>query len=122
MRQDLLKSVLDKLNAASADIDASAIISSDGLIFASSLPGEQLDQDRVSALSAALLSIGVRLATELGCGALQQLMLKSELVYVIAMQTRPETVLIAVLKPTAKPGLAVIDVLRAAEAAELIMK
>lgn len=121
MRSHLLKTVLDELNEASADIDTAAIVSSDGLMLASSLPSEQ-DQDRVGVSSATLLSIGSRLASDLGCGKLQQLVIKSELGYLIAAPSGLETILVAVVKAEAKPGMAVIDVLRAAETAELILK
>ena len=46
---------LRRLQAAQPDIEASAVVSLDGLIIASNLP-EEAEEDRVSAMSAALLS------------------------------------------------------------------
>ena len=48
MREQLLISVLSDLNATSADIIASAVISSDGLPIATLIP-QGLDADRVGA-------------------------------------------------------------------------
>ena len=56
---------LRELQASSPDIEASAIVSVDGLSIASALP-QGVEEDRVSAMSAAMLSLGERIATELG--------------------------------------------------------
>ena len=55
MRADMLNSILSELNGTSADIEASGIISTDGLMMAAQLPAG-LDEDRVGAMSAAMLS------------------------------------------------------------------
>ena len=52
MREDLLTSILAELNATSADIEACAVLSTDGLMIASLLP-QGLDPDRVGAMGAA---------------------------------------------------------------------
>ena len=57
MNEDEIKAVLSVLNSHSADIQASALISTDGFVIASAL-AEGMDEDRVSALVAATLSLG----------------------------------------------------------------
>jgi len=52
---------LRNLQASTADIEASAVVSVDGLIMASALPRD-VEEDRVSAMSAAMLSLGERIA------------------------------------------------------------
>lgn len=59
MRTDMFQQVLDDLNSSSADVEASALILKDGLMIASALPSG-IDEDRVGAMSAALLSLGAR--------------------------------------------------------------
>ena len=49
MRSNMLQTVLNDLNGTSADIEASAIISSDGLMMAALLPNT-VDEDRVGAM------------------------------------------------------------------------
>ena len=70
-RTDLMVARLREMQAASPDIEASAVVSVDGLIMASALPAD-VEEDRVSAMSAAMLSLGERIASELGRGGLEQ--------------------------------------------------
>ena len=58
MRNNQLQQILNDLNGSTADIEASALISTDGLMMASALP-QGMDEDRVGAMTAALLSLGV---------------------------------------------------------------
>ena len=76
MRADMLTSILSELNGSTADIEASAVISTDGLMMASLLPAG-MDEDRVGAMSAAMLSLGDRTAKELARGALEQVLVKA---------------------------------------------
>ena len=59
------------------DIEASAVVSVDGLSIASALP-QGVEEDRVSAMSAAMLSLGERIASELGRGTLEQVYIKGK--------------------------------------------
>ncbi|MCS7179638.1 MAG: roadblock/LC7 domain-containing protein, partial [Anaerolineae bacterium] len=49
------------------EVEASVLVSVDGLTIASALPSG-VEEDRVSAMSAAMLSLGERIAGELGRG------------------------------------------------------
>lgn len=105
---------LRDLQASSPDIEASAIVSVDGLSIASALP-QNVEEDRVSAMSAAMLSLGERIATELGRGALEQVYIKGENGYVLLMSVGEEAVLTAMARKQAKLGLILLDMRRAAE-------
>ena len=113
MREDVLTSVLNELNGTSADIEASAVISTDGLMMAAMLP-QGLDQDRVGAMSAALLSLGDRTSSELLRGSLEQVLIKGDDGYVVMTHAGDEAVLTVLAKPDAKLGLIFLDVKRAA--------
>ncbi len=115
MRSDLLTNVLSDLNGASADIEASAIISTDGLMMAAQLPSG-LDEDRVGAMGAAMLSLGDRTAQELSRGTLEQVLIKGDSGYVLMTYAGHEAVLSVLAKPEARLGLIFLDVKRAAEA------
>jgi hypothetical protein len=115
MRTDMLQHTLLELNGATADIEASALISIDGLMMASALP-QGMDEDRVGAMSAALLSLGDRAARELARGNLQRVLIQGERGYVIMASAGPEAVLTLLAKPNAKLGLIFLDMRRAAEA------
>jgi predicted regulator of Ras-like GTPase activity (Roadblock/LC7/MglB family) len=119
-RSELMVDRLRDLQASSPDIEASAVVSVDGLSIASALP-QEVEEDRVSAMSAAMLSLGERIATELGRGTLEQVYIKGEHGYVILMSVGEEAVLTALAREQAKLGLIFLDMRRATEAlSELI--
>src|SRR5574340_1171893 len=105
---------LRELQASSPDIEASAIVSVDGLTIASALP-QGVEEDRVSAMSAAMLSLGERIANELGRGSVEQVYIKGQAGYVILMAVGREAVLTALAGDQAKLGLVFLDMRRAAE-------
>jgi predicted regulator of Ras-like GTPase activity (Roadblock/LC7/MglB family) len=113
MRSELLVSVLSELNGASADIEATGLVSTDGLMMAAVLPAT-LDEDRVGAMSAAMLSLGDRTAQELTRGELEQVLIKGKSGYVLMTHAGKEAVLTVLAKPNAKLGLIFLDVKRAA--------
>ncbi|MEJ2619256.1 MAG: roadblock/LC7 domain-containing protein [Candidatus Thiodiazotropha sp.] len=115
MREDMLASILSDLNGSSADIEASAVISTDGLIMASLLPAN-LDEDRVGAMSAAMLSLGDRTASELTRGSLEMVLIKGSDGYVVMTHAGEEAVVSVQAKSSAKLGLVFLDIKRAAEA------
>jgi len=110
----MLTSILSELNGSSADIEASAIVSTDGLMMAALLPGG-MDEDRVGAMSAALLSLGDRTAKELARGGLEQVLIKGDKGYILMTHAGDDAVLTVLAKPQAKLGLIFLDVKRAAE-------
>jgi predicted regulator of Ras-like GTPase activity (Roadblock/LC7/MglB family) len=105
---------LRDLQASTPDVQASAIVSVDGLSIASALP-QEVEEDRVSAMSAAMLSLGERIASELGRGALEQVYIKGENGYVLLMSVGEEAVLTVMARKEAKLGLILLDMRRAAE-------
>ncbi len=110
----MLTSILTELNGTSSDIEASGIISTDGLMIAAALP-HGIDEDRVGAMSAAMLSLGDRTAQELNRGGLEQVLIKGAAGYVVMIYAGDEAVLTVLAKPNAKLGLIFLDVKRAAE-------
>lgn len=111
---------LRDLQASSTDIEASAVVSVDGLTMASALPSD-IEEDRVSAMSAAMLSLGERIANELGRGVLDQVYIKGQTGYVILMSIEREAVLTVLARDKAKLGLLFLDMRRAAEDLEKIL-
>ncbi|HEC22345.1 MAG TPA: hypothetical protein ENI95_05445 [Chloroflexi bacterium] len=95
-------------------IEASAVVSVDGLIIASALPAG-VEEDRVSAMSAAMLSLGERIASELGRGILDQVYIRGDNGYVILMASGEEAVLTVLADKEARLGLIFLEMRRAAE-------
>jgi predicted regulator of Ras-like GTPase activity (Roadblock/LC7/MglB family) len=119
-RTERMVDELRNLQFNSSDIEASAVVSVDGLIMASALP-TGIEEDRVSAMSAAMLSLGERIAGELGRGYLDQVYIKGENGYVILMSVGEEAVLTALARKEAKLGLIFLDMRRAVEELEQIV-
>jgi len=113
-RTEQLISRLQDLQTSSTDVEASAVVSVDGLIIASALP-PTVEEDRVSAMSAAMLSLGERIASELGRGVLSQVYVKGDQGYVLLMSVGREAVLTVLARQEAKLGLIFLDMRRAAE-------
>jgi len=113
-RNQLLVECLRKLQTSSPDIEASAIVSVDGLSIASALP-QGVEEDRVSAMSAAMISLGERIASELGRGSLEQVFIKGLKGFVVLMSIGEDAVLTALASEQAKLGLVFLDMRRAAE-------
>ena len=101
------------LRAGSPDIEASAVVSVDGLTIASDLPAG-VEEDRVSAMSAAMLSLGERIAGELARGSLDQVYIHGKEGYVVLMSAGEEAVLTVLARKEAKLGLILYDVRKAA--------
>lgn len=110
-RTEQLVERLRDLQASSGDVEAAAIVSVDGLSMASSLPAH-FEEDRVSAMSAAMLSLGERIATELGRGMLEQVYVKGQNGYVILTAVGEEAVLTVLARKDAKPGMVFLEVAR----------
>lgn len=119
-RTQNMYNLLRELQHASPDIEASAVVSVDGLSIASALP-QDVEEDRVSAMSAAMLSLGDRISSELGRGTLNQVYVKGDEGYVILMSIGEEAVLTALANNRAKLGLILLDMRRTAEALEALI-
>lgn len=105
---------LRDLQASSPDIEASAVVSVDGLTIATALPSD-VEEDRVAAMSAAMLSLGERISNELGRGSLDQVYIKGVNGFAILMSIGEEAVLTLLARKQAKLGLVFLDMRRAVE-------
>jgi len=113
-RADQMVERLRTMQAAAPDIEASAIVSVDGLIMASALQ-QGVEEDRVSAMSAAMLSLGERISSELGRGSLEQVYIKGDEGSIVLTSVGDEAVLTALARHDAKLGLIFLEMRRAAE-------
>jgi len=112
-RSSQLDRALADLLAQASEIEAAAVVSFDGLPMASALPAT-MDEDRVAAMSAALLSLGERAAEGLGRGGLNQVYIEGDNGTVFLVSADDEAVLVAVAAKGAKVGMMLYEVRRAA--------
>ena len=111
---DALNTILGSLSASSGDIEACAVVSTDGLMMASNFPAG-LDEERMGAMTAALLAMGERTSNELSRGDLEQVYVRGRNGMVIMMGAGHDGVLTALCSKNAKLGLIFLDIKRAAE-------
>lgn len=110
-RVEKIQDVLRSLRSVSPDIIGSAMVSTDGFIIASLLPGD-VDEELVSGMAAALLGVGERIAAELMGGSMEQTYVRGKLGYVILNAVGAEALLIVLTTHDAKLGLVFLDVKR----------
>jgi len=112
-RVEQLNHVLRALQSGSPDLEATALISEDGLVIASALP-QHIQEMRVAGMAATLLSLGERASTELSRGTLQQVLIRGDEGYVVMTRAGAGTLLLALTTKDAKLGLVFYDMDRAA--------
>jgi predicted regulator of Ras-like GTPase activity (Roadblock/LC7/MglB family) len=96
---------LKDLQAGTPGIEASAVMSADGLVLASSLPPE-VEEDRVSAMSAAMLALADRLAGEFRRGKVDQVFIRGSEGCVVLMPVGGDAALTVLVRNDA--GLSTI--------------
>ena len=117
---DSMVARLRELQANTPDVEASAVVSVDGLTIAASLPA-LVEEDRVSAMSAAMLSLGDRIAGELGRGGLDQVYIHGDDGYVLLTAVGRDAVLTVLARKEAKLGLVFLEMSRAAADLEALL-
>ena len=120
-RSDRLDRAIHGLLAQTPEIEAAAVVSFDGLPMASALP-QSMDEDRVAAMSAALLSLGERAAQGLGRGELSQVYIEGDSGTVFLVSADDEAVLVAVAAKGAKVGMMLYEVRRTAAAVAEVLR
>lgn len=120
-KADLLAAALDDFLATSPEVEAAAVVSADGLPMASALP-PHVEEDRLAAMSAALLSLGERAAENLGKGDLAQVFVEGSNGHVILMSAGLSSVLVAVTSREAKAGLILFEMRKSSERVRRVME
>jgi predicted regulator of Ras-like GTPase activity (Roadblock/LC7/MglB family) len=120
-RESRLADALEQLMQESVDVEASALVSLDGFIIASALP-QGMQEDRVGAMSAAILALGERAAAELGRGQLTQVFIEGAEGYVLLVAAGGRAVLTVLARKEAKLGLVLYDMREAADTIAEILR
>jgi predicted regulator of Ras-like GTPase activity (Roadblock/LC7/MglB family) len=119
-RTERMVDELRELQHNSPDVEGAVVVSVDGLPLASLLP-PGIEEERVAAMSAAMQSLGDRIANELGRGYLNQVYIRGESGYAILMEVGEEAVLTALAREDSKLGLVFLDMRRCAEQLQKIV-
>lgn len=104
--------VLQNFVTSTNDVQGAAIVTPDGLPLAASLPGG-MDEERVSAMSAAMLSLGERIGGELARGGIERIFVEGDKGYGILTSCGEDAVFLVLANQAAKQGLLMLEIKRA---------
>ena len=117
---DSLEDILKKLLSAIPEVKSAAIVSAEGLPIASALP-QGVDETRIAAMTAALLSLAERAVIEMDKGEFSELYVKGTNGYLLVMEAGPNAVLTVSTTKEVRLGLIFLDCKRTcAKIAKLI--
>jgi predicted regulator of Ras-like GTPase activity (Roadblock/LC7/MglB family) len=119
-RLENLTKILKNLQSESPGIEASALISEDGLMIASALSPD-LDDTRVGGMTATLLSLGSRAATELRRGEVREVIVRGEEGYAVMISAGRGALVLVLANENTKLGLIFFDVREAIKAINKVL-
>ena len=105
---------LRDMQASASEIIASSLVSSDGLTITSVMP-QDIEEARVAAMAAAMLSLGDKISMELGRGDMDEFYIKGDQGFVLLTSVGEDAVLAALVTENAKLGLIFLELRRAAK-------
>lgn len=103
-----LDTILKNLLSAIPEVKAAAIVSVEGLPIASALP-QGVDETRIAAMTAALLSLAERAAMELNKGEFEQVYVKGSSGYLLVLSAGQNAVLTVSTTKEVRLGLIFLD-------------
>jgi predicted regulator of Ras-like GTPase activity (Roadblock/LC7/MglB family) len=109
-----LTRIIRTLSTTTPDIEAAAVVDNDGLLMASSL-SQDIEDDAVAAMSAALLGMSGRIVSELDRGVFEMNMIRGDRGYTLLTRCGGDAVLMILAARSAKLGLLFLDVSRASK-------
>lgn len=110
----MLQDTLQNFVSGTSDIQGAALVSPDGLALASVLP-KTMDEDRTAAMSAAMLSLGERIGSELVRGTIDRIVVQGEKGYGVVVSCGRDAVLLVLASDQVKQGILFLEIKRAVE-------
>lgn len=107
-----LSSVLQDFVTSTNDIQGAALVTPDGLPLASTLPAG-MDEERVAAMSAAMLSLAERIGMELARGQIDRIYVEGDQGYGVLTSCGEDAVFLVLASQAAKQGLLMLEIKRA---------
>ncbi|MCW5876721.1 MAG: roadblock/LC7 domain-containing protein [Anaerolineales bacterium] len=103
---------LQALLEGTPEIEGAAVVSPDGLAIASAL-ADGIEEDRVAAMSAAMVSLGERIARELGRGVMEQVYVRGSEGYAVLTAAGPQAMLTVMARGDVPLGLLLLELRKA---------
>ncbi len=109
-----IRRILKRLNHASSDIQASAVMTRDGHTVSAVLANDA-NTVRVGAMCASMLSLAEKTTMELACGRLQRVLIEGEEGNVLIVQIGARAVLTVVSRTTRNLGMVFVEAKKTAQ-------
>ncbi|ELR98470.1 roadblock/LC7 domain-containing protein [Gloeocapsa sp. PCC 73106] len=116
-----LTSILHNFVSSTNDVQGAALVTPDGLSLASSLPGG-MDEERVSAMSAAMLSLGERIGSELSRGGIDRIYVEGNEGYGVLTSCGDDAVFLVLASKAVKQGILMLEIKRALSDLKLALR
>lgn len=104
-----LEATLQNFVANASNVQGAALVSPDGLTLAATLPGG-MDDERVAAMSAAMLSLGERIGRELNRGKIERILVEGSNGYGILTSCTEDAVFLVLADASAKLGIINLEI------------
>lgn len=115
-----LNQILQEFVSTTGDIQGAALVTPDGLPLATTLP-EKMDEERVSAMSASMLSLGERIGKELTRGEVERIFVEGAEGYGILTSCTEEALFLVLASRQAKQGVLMLEIKRILEDLRLVL-
>jgi predicted regulator of Ras-like GTPase activity (Roadblock/LC7/MglB family) len=116
-----MRHILQNFVSTTPDIQGAAMVTTDGLPLASSLPGSR-DEERVSAMSAAMLSLGDRIGRELATGGMDRIYVQGHDGFSILTSCGEDAVFLVLANKEAKQGILMLEIKRTLAELQLVLR
>lgn len=120
IKAEKLSGILQAFVSGTGDVQGAAVVTPDGLALAAMLPSG-MDEERVSAMSAAMLSLGERIGSELARGSINKIYVEGTQGYGILTSCGPDAVFLVLASHEAKQGLILLEIKRTVEEIKLLL-
>jgi predicted regulator of Ras-like GTPase activity (Roadblock/LC7/MglB family) len=99
-----LDAILNQFERNVPHVQATAVVSTDGLVIASRLP-KDVEEDRIGAMGAAILSISSRSGDELDRGEMTRVLVEGENGYILIRSIGEYAILVALVEKEVRLGM-----------------
>lgn len=120
INSEKLGHVLQHFVSTTPEVQGAAVVTPDGLPLASSLPGS-MDDERVSAMSAAMLSLGDRIGRELARGEIERIYVEGQNGLSVLTSCGEEAVFLVLATKDAKQGVLMLEIKRTLAELKLLL-
>lgn len=118
--REMLEKVLKDLKVA-GDVEASAIVSRDGLLIASDIP-QSVNAEAFAAMTATMLGAAETATSELGKGVPDRVIVESKETKIITCGAGSKALLVLMANPNANLGLVLLEMGKASEKVKELLK